>query len=73
MNTSEPLLTDQDLRGQLAIRILNETQGNQQAFAKQHDISPAYVSDVLCGRRAPGAKILAALGYERVVGYRQIT
>ena len=33
MKSCNPLLTDQDLRGQLAIRILNETQGNQQAFA----------------------------------------
>ena len=32
-------------------------------------ISPQYLSDVIAGRRAPGAKILTALGLRRVVTY----
>ena len=32
--------------------------GSQVAWAKAHDLGAAYVSDVLNGRREPGAKIL---------------
>lgn len=46
--------------------------GGQAAWAKTHDLSPAYVSDVLNGRRGPGAGILRALGVERVVSYRRL-
>ena len=45
--------------------------GNQAAWAKAHGVSPAYVSDVLVGRREPGDAILRALGLERVVTYRR--
>ena len=45
--------------------------GGQAAWAKAHDLSPAYVSDVLNGRREPGAGILRALGVERVISYRR--
>ncbi len=51
--------------------------GSQQSWAKAHGVSPAYVSDVLTGRRDPGGKILAPLGlaenhlrYVRVSGAR---
>ncbi|MFB2983522.1 hypothetical protein [Microseira sp. BLCC-F43] len=44
--------------------------GSQKRFAKQHDLSQSYVSDVLLGRREPGEKFLAAIGAERVVCYR---
>lgn len=47
-----------------------EVKGNQSAWAKANKISPAYVSDVIAGRREPGKKILSALGLERVVSYR---
>jgi DNA-binding transcriptional regulator YdaS (Cro superfamily) len=43
--------------------------GSQKAWAAAHGVSPAYVHDALQGRREPGAKILAALGYERRVRY----
>lgn len=43
--------------------------GGQQAWARRHDISPSYVSDVLHARRAPGDSILQALGLARVVKY----
>jgi len=45
--------------------------GGQQAWARAHGVSPAYVSDVLTGRREPGIGILAPLRLERVVGYRR--
>lgn len=43
---------------------------SQKQFAQQHDLSQAYVSDVLSGRRDPGEKFLAAIGAARVVCYR---
>jgi hypothetical protein len=44
--------------------------GLQVAFAQDNDLSAAYVSDVLRGRREPGRKILDAVGVERFVMYR---
>lgn len=44
--------------------------GNVSAWAKQNNISGAYVSDVLAGRREPGEKILQALGLIRVVTFQ---
>lgn len=46
--------------------------GSQAAWAKEHGMSAAYVSDVLSGRRDPGEKALKALGLERVVIYRKL-
>lgn len=52
--------------------ILKQRVGNSQvAWAKAHGVSPAYVSDVLAGRREPGKLVLDALGLERVVTYRR--
>jgi hypothetical protein len=47
--------------------------GNQAAWAREHGMSPQYVSDVLIGRREPGDTILKALRVERVVMYRNIS
>lgn len=44
--------------------------GNQLSWCKQNGISPAYLSDVLSGRRDPGPKILDALGLEPVTLYQ---
>lgn len=46
--------------------------GNQKTFAGNHKISQSHVSDVLQERREPAEKILRALGYERVVVYREV-
>ena len=46
--------------------------GTYKAYATANGLSIAYVWDVLQGRRAPGGKILDALGLERVVTYREI-
>jgi hypothetical protein len=44
--------------------------GNQLSWCKQNGVSPAYLSDVLSGRREPGPKILDVLGLEPVTVYR---
>lgn len=46
--------------------------GSQVAWATANGVSAAYVSDVLGGRREPGAKILAALGLTRSVCYTRL-
>ena len=50
-----------------------QANGNQAAWALQHELSPTYVSDVLTGRREPGRRILNALNLERVMLYRERT
>ena len=45
--------------------------GGQARWAKLNDVSQAYISDVLAGKRDPGDKILAGLGIERIVTYRK--
>jgi transcriptional regulator with XRE-family HTH domain len=41
------------------------------AVAKELGVSPAYLSDVMRGKREPGPKILEPLGLVRVVTYRR--
>ena len=43
--------------------------GNQAAWAAKHGLSAPYVSDVVNGRREPGAAMLRALRLRRVVHY----
>ena len=43
--------------------------GGQAKWATTNSVSPAYVSDVLSGRRDPGESICRALGYKRQVHY----
>lgn len=43
--------------------------GSQGALAEKLKISPAYLNDVLHGRREPGRKICEPLGFERVIRY----
>ena len=43
--------------------------GGQKTWADKHGVSEQYLSDVLRGRREPGAKILRAMKLKRVVGY----
>jgi hypothetical protein len=62
------VFTKQELVERLRTAIASA--GSQEAFAAQHDIAAAYISDVMRGRREPGQKILDALGVERVVTYR---
>lgn len=62
------VLTKQELIERLRTAIA--AVGSQDAFAQQHSISTAYISDVLRNRREPGKKILDALGLDRVVYYQ---
>ena len=43
--------------------------GSQRAWADAHDLSPAFVSDVLQGKRAVTDRIASVLGYTRFVGF----
>lgn len=53
------------------LRVACQNAGGQKAFAKLHDFTPAYVSDVLRGKRGPADRILAAIGLERVIIYQK--
>jgi len=44
--------------------------GSQTAFAKAHNLSRPYVTDLLAGNRFPGDKVLDILGLEKIVVYR---
>lgn len=46
-----------------------ELEGSQKALAQKLDISEAYLSDVLRGRREAGAKILSGLRLRAVTNY----
>lgn len=48
-----------------------EEAGSQRAFAIDSEISPQYITDVLRGKREPGAMILEALRLEKVIFYRE--
>lgn len=56
-------------RMRLRIAALTRKYRSQKVAAKKWGISEAYLCDILQGRRAPGAKILAAIGYQRVTSY----
>lgn len=53
------------------LRAACKAAGGQKAFARLHDFTPAYVHDVLHGRRPPADRILAAIGLERIIVYRE--
>lgn len=58
-------MTASDVRAML--KRACEKAGSNRAWALARDLSPAYVGDVLNGRRDPGPAICEALGIERVV------
>ena len=60
-------MTADDVRAKLRANI----DGSQASWAKAHGVSPAYLSDVLNGRREPGEAILNALGLTRVAVYQK--
>jgi hypothetical protein len=63
-------MTAADIRSLLAAEC--EKAGAQLNWARRHDLSAAYVNDVLRGRREPGKAICKALGINRVVKYQVI-
>lgn len=46
--------------------------GSQYQWATKYKLSPAYVSDVLKGRRNPGPSVLKALKLEAITQYREV-
>ena len=46
--------------------------GSQKILAHRMGISQQFLTDVLKGRRMPGAKILRMLGYESMIMYKKI-
>ena len=44
--------------------------GSRSQFCRAHNLSPAYLSEVLRGTRRPGPKILAAVGWTVATEYR---
>lgn len=46
-----------------------ETQGSQKALAAKLDVSEAYLSDVLRGRRSAGSKILSRYRLRAITSY----
>lgn len=66
---SEPMTRKQLLA---LLRRQCDKAGSQKAWAKAHGLSTSYLSDVLTNNRAPGWKILKALGVTAAVTYRRI-
>lgn len=61
-----------DINGVVArLRKSANAVGGQAAWAAKHDISAAYVNDVLHSRRLPGDKITRALGLEKALLWRR--
>jgi transcriptional regulator with XRE-family HTH domain len=48
-------------------------QSTQRAVARRYGISAQYLSDVMQGRRAPGEKLLKALGLRKRISYTKET
>mgnify|MGYP003425451917 FL=1 len=49
------------------LRVRCQERGSQKGWAKDHGLSPAYVNDVLQGRREISDNFAALLGFERRV------
>ena len=54
------------------LRRLEKEAGSQTAAASRLRISNTYFNEVVRGKKEPAAKLLAALGLERVVLYRRM-
>lgn len=65
----EPFYVLEQLRHEL--RRQCKASGGQSAFARRKGLSRVYVTNVLAGNTLPGEKVLAAIGFEKVVLYRR--
>lgn len=63
-------MTEAEMRTVLAAAV--KAIGSLRSAAKVWDVSPAYLSDCLNGRRSPGPAVLNPLGYERRVSIRYV-
>jgi len=51
------------------LRLEVEIEGTQRAYAKSIGVSPAFLNDILLGKREPSGKVLEHLGLAKVTGY----
>lgn len=63
------ILTKSDVLRMLEVRVKDA--GTKSEAARRFNVSPAYLGDVMNGNRAPGPKILRALGLELVCVYQR--
>lgn len=61
------LLTEQDVRDRLQQAC--DLAGGQARFAQARDIRESLISDTLNAKRAPGPKVLSALGLQKVTRF----
>jgi hypothetical protein len=64
-----PIMTEDDVRAALKAET-DKTDMHEWGRRQKPPISPGYINDVIKGRKPPGPKILAALGFEK--GYFEI-
>lgn len=57
------MITETELRGKL-VKLCNET--SQTAVSKQFDVTKAYISDIVAGKRRISNTIAKALGYRKI-------
>lgn len=62
-------MSEQDFLVYLDGIIAENYGGSLRLFAEAHGISPSYLSDIRAGHRAPGDKLLKAMGVRKVVLY----
>lgn len=67
--TRDPAIPADAVRQRVRILMRGHT---QETFAKRVGVSAQYLGDFLAGRREPGPKLLAGIGFERVTLYRQL-
>jgi transcriptional regulator with XRE-family HTH domain len=75
MMTMERMATIHDMTPEEFHRYLEQkvrTYGSQKALAEYCGVGQAYLSDVMRGNREPGFKIVAALGFRKVVTYERL-
>lgn len=58
------IFTAADVR--IMLKVGCDEAGSMRAWARNHKLSAAYVSDVILGRREPGPSVCAVLGLEAV-------
>ncbi len=64
-----PLSMDADMvRDEIRLS-MREAELTQVEWAFAHGVSESYLSDILSGRREPGAKLLSSIGMKRVTYY----
>ena len=53
-------------------RVFHECRDGQRPWCREHGLHPQNINDFLKGRKGPSARLLAVLGYRRVVMYERI-